>query len=688
MPLGASRLTLLARSEVTAVAEVIRQKRSVISPGATFGATVSTTQSKFGGSSADFDATQPQYLYVAGNDDSVDFSGDFTLECWIYLNNTSSNRKIFDLRGINAAHPGGDTTFALGDTLLIDANTTSLRVFVDGSDRATLTSGELSATTWHHIAVQRESGTINAWVDGTRAVNYAGSDDYTSVFAANQAIGCNLETASKANGMFGYIDEVRWSTVARYTNGASITVPTAPFVNDADTYLLLHMDGTDGSRFFEDDNGTSRSAVGVSAIGNAQVDTAESQFGGSSLLVDGTGDYLYMPSADWFDPGSGDWTAECWFKSTATANGGLISKRNSSGASGTDFVSYLWSDGKIKIWVSNGSSYIVTELTTASTYNDGSWHHVAFVRNGSDFDIYVDGTSDASTTISGSVPTSSKNFNIGTDNGTNAEFNGHIDEVRISDTARYTTGFTPSTTAFTNDANTLLLLHMDGTDADTDFRDDNGKGRTPIALSAYNNAQLDTTQSKFGDSSVYIDGVNDAVHIDSAGSVTGTGDFTIEFWVHPTSVAGQRHYYDGRSTGNQAAPLIYAVGTTLNYYVSGSIRITASAAIPTANTWYHIAVSRSSGTTKMFVDGTQVGSSWSDSTSYVSADHAIGVTRFNDGNDAVGYFDELRVSDNARYTTTFTPDTAQFQNDANTKLLAHFDGYDGDTTFVDDNGIY
>lgn len=48
-----------------------------------------------------------------------------------------------------------------------------------------------------------------------------------------------------------------------------------------------------------------------------------------------------------------------------------------------------------------------------------------------------------------------------------------MDEFRISNTARYTTTFTPQTTPFQNDANTLLLLHMDGTDGSTVFFDDN-----------------------------------------------------------------------------------------------------------------------------------------------------------------------------------------------------------------------
>jgi hypothetical protein len=49
-----------------------------------------------------------------------------------------------------------------------------------------------------------------------------------------------------------------------------------------------------------------------------------------------------------------------------------------------------------------------------------------------------------------------------------------MDEYRVSNIARYTTNFAPPTEPFQNDDNTLLLLHMDGTDGSTAFIDDNG----------------------------------------------------------------------------------------------------------------------------------------------------------------------------------------------------------------------
>jgi hypothetical protein len=117
-------------------------------------------------------------------------------------------------------------------------------------------------------------------------------------------------------------------------------------------------------------------------------------------------------------------------------------------------------------------------LIGTTTVATGTWYHLAFVRNGTSVKLYVNGVEEASNTLSA-------NFNIdvgdttdswvgGTAFGTDSYYNGYIDELRVSNTARYTANFTPSTTPFQNDANTLLLLHMDGTDGSTAFFDDNG----------------------------------------------------------------------------------------------------------------------------------------------------------------------------------------------------------------------
>jgi hypothetical protein len=245
---SSNELTVTANGDAQIDTDVIIDDlvRPVRSMRPVNGTTFSSGVKKFGTYSASFDATDDYLVLSAG---SGDFSGDFTIECWYYPTSVASNDKIFDLRGIHSAHTGADTVIALGSTLLIDQNSSDFRVFIDGADRSSAGGGTFTVNTWHHVAVQRKSGTINAWVNGTRYVNYSGSDDYTGVFAVNQPIGVNISTSGDASYLEGYMDEIRISTVARYNNGTTITVPTAAFTNDADTYALFHMENN-----FEDDN--------------------------------------------------------------------------------------------------------------------------------------------------------------------------------------------------------------------------------------------------------------------------------------------------------------------------------------------------------------------------------------------------------------------------------------------------
>src|SRR3990167_5305793 len=86
---------------------------------------------------------------------------------------------------------------------------------------------------------------------------------------------------------------------------------------DTDCVLMLHMDGTDGATTFTD---SSDNAKTMTAVGNAQIDTAQSKFGGASGLFDGTGDWLTTPdSTDW-DLGTGDFTIDFWIRFSSVAN--------------------------------------------------------------------------------------------------------------------------------------------------------------------------------------------------------------------------------------------------------------------------------------------------------------------------------------------------------------------------------
>jgi len=212
-------------------------------------------------------------------------------------------------------------------------------------------------------------------------------------------------------------------------------------------------------------------------------------------------------------------------------------------------------------------------------------------------------------------------------------------------------------------------------------------GRTAVTLTANGNAQVDTAQSKFGGASLLLDGVGDYLSASNliGGSDIGTGDVTIECWARLTDV-GNRGIFQLSPTvlGSGEGTAAMAVATNgssqwIIYSGGGGNTATASTNI---NTWQHIALVRSSGTTKLYINGTSIFSE-ADAYNYNLSAIAIGAY-FSSGYTTKGNIDEFRVSNTARYTANFTP-PPNFANDANTLLLVHADGADGSTTFVDDN---
>jgi hypothetical protein len=141
----------------------------------------------------------------------------------------------------------------------------------------------------------------------------------------------------------------------------------------------------------------------------------------------------------------------------------------------------------------------------------------------------------------------------------------------------------------------------------------------------------------------------------------GTGDFTVECWAYFNSLSGTPSLIDFRPSGtNGAYVFVYANGSSsINLFVSSAIRITGTIALSTA-TWYHVALTRSGTSTKLFVNGTQVGSTYTDSTSYLGATGRpiIGANGANLADNLNGYIDDLRITKGiARYTAAFTPPT-------------------------------
>ena len=207
-------------------------------------------------------------------------------------------------------------------------------------------------------------------------------------------------------------------------------------------------------------------------------------------------------------------------------------------------------------------------------------------------------------------------------------------------------------------------------------------------LSRFGDSQLDTAQKKFGTASILLDGTEDNLKVpDDEDFGFGTANWCLEAFIRPGSVSGIQRIFDLRDgSATDTAPTMYLNGTALHYAVGNTSQINGGTLA--TNTWYHVAVARSGGTTKLFLDGTELGT-YTDANDYgtttpvvIGSDYQASPTEaFN------GHVDEVRISKGAaRFTAGFTPTTSEYSADLNTVLLLHANGTDASTTFTDVSG--
>jgi len=340
-------------------------------------------------------------------------------------------------------------------------------------------SATLVADTWYHIVLTREfvSGALRiyAWLDGT----------YLGTATSPNWTGTGDPTINRTADWSGYLQEFRISNIARYAPTVNFTPTTVPFVNDDNTLLLIH-----ASSPIEDDNSANvpgggitieygqqsitRTALTTSAGANGRVSTSQFIVGNSAYTNFSGNGFIRVSNASTLALGTGNFTIEGWFYLTSYGSGASLCY--DARVAGTTVAPVLAVEGSNIGYAVGSSYYIQTPRPSLNT-----WTNVAVVRNGSTTTMYVGGNSVGSFTDNFNY-VAPGDFIIGQRfDGGIFPFIGYIDEFRISSSARYTANYTPSTTAFINDANTILLLHMEGENGSTSFPDDNSPYLGPIS---------------------------------------------------------------------------------------------------------------------------------------------------------------------------------------------------------------
>ena len=199
-----------------------------------------------------------------------------------------------------------------------------------------------------------------------------------------------------------------------------------------------------------------------------------------------------------------------------------------------------------------------------------------------------------------------------------------------------------------------VLMHMDGSNGQTTTTDVKGH-----AVTIQSQASLSTTQKKFGSTSLAVTGSTSS-YATVACAATTTTDFTLECWVYFSSIGSNNIFLDCRPAVNGVYFTLAQLGGVWAYYTNSATQI--SGGTPATNTWYHVALCRSSGTTRLFVDGVLIGS-FTDSLNYGAATFNLGLDSQAPaaGFNLNGYIDDFRYTPGvARYTANFTPPAAAF----------------------------
>lgn len=396
--------------------------------------------------------------YFDGNGDYLSFpenaafdfgSGDFTVECWAYLTVTNDTQIIGQWGSTSSVASWVFTPNYFAYTV----GTSTYRI-IDYADAP--------LNQWVHIAACRQGTNLRIFFNGVVVTTFnAGADSIRIQPTNNYLIGLKQDATAYWNG---YMTDLRVvKGVAVYTG--QFTPPTAPIAASGAASAGAYPSTTNINTTFAAsstslllsyrnagiiDNATIND---LETVGNAQISTAQSMFGGASMLFDGSGDVVAIPYTTagimsllkpW---GSGSYTLECWLRFTSVAANQLVFGGYTSASATLDFAIFTANTGTLNYYLSsNGTSWNLASAVSVGSIAANQWYHFAFVKNGNTWTPYLNGVAGTATTTATAIIQNALPFSIGgyIGGGAGTGMNGYIDDLRITKgVARYTANFTP-----------------------------------------------------------------------------------------------------------------------------------------------------------------------------------------------------------------------------------------------------
>ena len=357
-------------------------------------------------------------------------TGDFTVEAWIYLNQTPGNPQV-----VCSNYRYQQTT-----SFIMQVNSSLqfvwYREFTGGGGGDVASSNTVSVRAWTHIAACRSSGTVRTFINGVQGASTSDSGSYKDI-GEPFAIGAPSSGGSGQFGDFfnGYISNLRVvKGTALYTSG--FTPPTAPITAVTNTSILTNF--TNAAIF---DNAMMND---LETVGNAQISTSVVKFGTGSISINSASapSFLRSYNADAVNFGTGDLTIEGWIYPTQYTNDSLICKF----IAGSNVFFLMINSGQLTIVTNGYSPGLGYSYFGALSLN--TWTYIAVTRVSGTWFGYINGTKSGS---SYSFATSITPTQVIVGEDATNRYIGNIDDFRITKgIARYTANFTPPTAAFPN----------------------------------------------------------------------------------------------------------------------------------------------------------------------------------------------------------------------------------------------
>jgi hypothetical protein len=579
-------------------------------------------------------------------------AGDFTIEAWIFPDNAGVGPFTIISRWNSTGAANSNQFIFYLDTLV-----PVLSVSVNGTAAITAQGPALPINQWTHVAVVRSANTLTVYTNGIAGTGVAVSG---ALFATEtNLLMVGGYQGGSAGLMSGGIDDLRITKTARYTGNFSpptAALPDPPAGVDpfsASVVTLLHGDGPSGKNnsVYLD---SSPSAYTITSLG-AQTQGAYSPYasGGGSMGCNGVSsppDGVGVAGAG-IALGAGDFTIELWFRYFNNASNSMLYDGRPASGNGAYPTIHLAMTG-IQ-WYTNSAAQIQGPVPSLNV-----WHHVLVSRSAGQTRLFLDGVQQGATYADATNYLATASRPVIGSNGSlsGATLFGWISEVRVLvGIARQTANFTPPTAVQPPVAQSKLQL--DFTNAgivDSTRRND---------YRTVGSTRLESAQSRFGGMSIVVPpAIPTGLRVLSAPDfIFGTGDFTVEFfvWLSNVESASGCTLFDGRTAATSACLTFYYGSNRLGWIMNGFARTTTGTV--SNGQWYHLAVCRSGGQSRFFLDGVQQGATVADATNYTANTFtAIGDPSYSTGSATSCFIDELRVTKAARYVGSFVPPTAPF----------------------------